>query len=69
MTETKRHCDTCKYSYYTKDREWPPKMRKARQHCSNPKYNSESYTSEMCLEDWGQGYCRFWTPKNERKVS
>lgn len=69
LTETKKHCNTCACSYYTKDREWPSQIQKTRQHCCNPEYNATDYTSDMYLEDWGRSYCRFWTPKEERNVS
>ena len=64
-----KHCDTCVYSYQAKDRETILPIRKLRQHCRNPTYNSPEYTSEMFMEDRGHDYCRFWTPKEERKAS
>jgi len=64
-----KHCDTCAYSYQTKDREPLRLSRKTRQHCRNPEYNSPEYTSEMFMEDRSHDYCRFWTPREERNVS
>ncbi len=64
-----KHCDTCAYSYQTKDKETILPIWKLRQHCGNPTYNSPEYTHEMFMEDRGHDYCRFWTPKEERKAS
>lgn len=58
MREPKTHCDTCACSYREQG--------DPRQRCRNPAYNAPSYTHDMLMEDWGQGYCRFWTPQTER---
>jgi len=67
--DLEKHCDTCAYSYQTKGRESLLSLRKLRQHCHNPQYNSLEYTSEMFMEDRSHDYCRFWTPREERNVS
>ncbi len=64
-----KHCDTCAYSYQTKDRESSLPIHTLRQHCRNPKYNSPEYTHEMFTADREHDYCRFWTPREERKAS
>lgn len=58
MTEEIKSCDTCAHSYIVQGDV-------KTQNCGSPDYNSESYTHEMLMEDWDQGYCRFWSPKNE----
>ncbi len=60
MNEAEKHCGTCAFSYYPEG--------EAREHCSNPNYNSSTYTHDMLMEDWGQGHCRFWTPKTMKGV-
>ncbi len=37
-----------------------------RQKCRSVEYNSPNYTHDMLMEDWGQGYCRFWAPKTKK---
>ena len=37
-----------------------------RQKCDSAEYNSAAYSHEMFMEDRGQGYCRFWTPKTRK---
>lgn len=66
MSETKKHCDTCAYSYMSKEKnEYAEQGFIPVQRCSNAEYNSVGYTNQMLMEDWGRGrgYCRFWTPK------
>ena len=60
LSEMKKSCDTCAYSYYLTEG--------TREHCSNPNYNSNTYTHDMFMEDRVQGHCRFWTPKKERST-
>lgn len=62
MSEETKSCTTCAYSYYLTDAHDNP----TEQCCSNEKYNAPEYTREMLMEDWDKGYCRFWTPKEER---
>lgn len=56
MNETEKTCDTCAHAYYD-----PAEAET--QNCSNPNYNSQSYTHDMLMEDWSHGHCRFWAPK------
>ena len=37
-----------------------------RQKCRSPEHNSPNYTHDMLMEDWGQGFCRFWTPQIQK---
>ena len=37
-----------------------------RQKCRSPEYNSPNYTHDELMKDWGQGYCRFWTPQIQK---
>ena len=37
-----------------------------RQKCRSPEYNSPNYTYDMLMEDWGQGFCRFWAPNIQK---
>ena len=67
MNEIKKCCSTCKFSYYAKDTSRHPAIGILRQHCASKNYNSQEYTEEMYLEDFKNGYCRFWTPNEERK--
>jgi len=64
-----KHCNTCAYSFQAKDRESLFSIRKTRQHCKNPEYNSLEYTREMFAEDREHDYCRFWTPVEERTIT
>ena len=63
----KKHCDLCLYSYETKDRESRLPCRKLRQHCCNPNYNARPYSFPLYYEGWNTDYCRFWTPRSERR--
>ena len=65
----KKHCDTCIYSYQSKDRDSLLPFRKLRQHCRNPHYNAPTYTHTLFMEDREKDYCRFWAPGAERKAS
>src|SRR5699024_6053520 len=58
LSETEKRCGSCAFSYY------PEGTGRAR--CGNPGYNATTYTYEMLMEDWGQGHCRFWTPKIQK---
>ena len=58
MRKEVRRCDTCLYAYRDQD--------DLRQKYSNRMYNASTYTHDKLMEDWGQGYCRFWAPKIER---
>lgn len=60
MRENEKNCDTCAHSYM--DRE----NFRLRQKCRSSEYNSPTYTHEMFMEDWCQGYCRFWAPKTRK---
>lgn len=62
-----KHCDLCLYSYETKDRESRLPGRKLRQHCCNPHYNARPYTFSRYHQGWNTDYCRFWTPRFERR--
>ncbi len=62
-----KHCDLCLYSYETKDRESRLPGRKLRQHCCNPHYNARPYSFPRYYEGWNTDYCRFWTPRFERR--
>lgn len=61
-----KHCDTCMYSDRPMRKNAYATNSAKAQHCTSAGYNSENYTHEMMMEDWGKGYCRFWTPKKER---
>lgn len=63
MSEVKKHCDTCKYSYGVIERSFWRSKGVKRQHCSNAEFHSARYTHKMLMEDRGKNYCRFWTPK------
>ena len=58
MSEEEKACSNCLHSYMECEHFH------LRQKCRSPEYNSLSYTHDMLMEDWGQGYCRFWAPKN-----
>ena len=60
MRETEKGCNTCLHSYMECEHLhlW--------QKCRSPEYNSPNYTQEMLMEDWGQGYCRFWAPNTQK---
>ncbi len=63
-----KHCSTCAFSYMQAENNHLAKRNLQKtQHCSNKSYNSPAYTSQMMLEDWGRGYCRFWKPKGEKE--
>lgn len=67
MTEPKKHCDTCIYSFFIEEKNIEVGYGYVQmQHCSNPIYNSPTYTHKMLLEDWGKGYCRLWQPVPEK---
>ena len=73
LSKMKKHCSTCKYSYFEKERDRAISPDGAAQHCSNTCYNSPQYTHEHLMEDWGKGHCRFWSPlkgetKNEKQL-
>ena len=59
MRKEDKHCDTCLYA--CRDRDDP------RQKCSSWAYNASTYTHDMLMEDWGRGYCRFWTPNIKKE--
>ena len=61
MDKDEKSCDTCLHSYMECEHFH------LRQKCRSPEYNSLNYTHDMLVEDWGQGYCRFWTPKTEKE--
>lgn len=64
MTEIRKHCDTCNYSFLRKDKNTAAESGFIKaQHCSNDIYNSPAYTHEMLMEDWDKGYCRLWEPR------
>jgi len=64
LSDVKKHCDTCEYSYMsTEKNEYTEHGIMPVQRCSSADYNSPSYTNQMLMEDWGQGHCRFWAPK------
>lgn len=65
MKEAKKHCGNCAFSYTQQTSHTAGYGRRELQHCSNETYNSPAYTAKMMLEDWGRGYCRFWTPKKD----
>ena len=60
MRENEMSCDACAHSYMERENS------KLRQKCRSPEYNAATYTHEMFMEDWGLGYCRFWTPKIQK---
>lgn len=64
MTEIRKHCDTCRFSFMQKNRNTVAESGSVEaQHCSNEIYNSPAYTHEMLMEDWDRGYCRLWEPR------
>jgi len=62
LSEVKKSCGNCRYSYSKQDTTQHPTIGLLRQHCRNEQYTSSEYTEEMYLEDRGRGYCRFWAP-------
>ena len=60
MRDDEKECGNCLHSYMVCE------QFHLRQKCRSPEYNSPDYTQEMLLEDWGRGYCRFWTPKTKK---
>ncbi len=67
MSELKKHCDTCAYSYMGTERnEYAEGGFIPVQRCSNRDYNASGYTNTMLREDWGRGHCRFWAPKTQQ---
>lgn len=68
MSETKKSCDNCRYSYFKQDASRHPTIGLLRQHCRNEQYNSEEYTTEMAMEDREQDHCRFWAPMDETEL-
>lgn len=64
-----KHCDCCTYSYRTHDRESVLPLFRLRQHCGNPQYNARPSTRLLLMEERESGYCPFWEPRAERKVS
>ena len=67
MNEIKKSCSNCKFAYYKKDTSRHPTIGVLRQHCASKDYNSSAYTEEMYREDFSSGFCRFWSPAEERK--
>lgn len=64
MRESKKHCDTCRYSYMEPENN---RVRIVmRQKCRNPDYNTSKNVHDNIMEDWGRDFCRFWAPKTER---
>ena len=61
MDKDEKSCDTCLHSYMECEHFH------LRQKCRSPEDNSLNYTHDMLVEDWGQGYCRFWTPKTQKE--
>lgn len=59
-----KHCNICLYSYLENEKLGSKTI--TTQMCRNPDYNSPDYTHEMLMEDWGKGYCRFWTPRLQK---
>lgn len=64
--DQKKHCSSCAYSYRQMEQSVRHFGGVKTQHCASADYNSDDYTHEMMMEDWNKGYCRFWTPKEER---
>lgn len=62
MKKQKKRCSNCHFSYKVVEDTGHKALC-----CRNPRYNSNAYTTEMMLEDWDLGRCRFWTPKKVRK--
>lgn len=61
LRDIQEHCDTCAHSYMEREN------LHLRQKCDSTEYNnSAAYIHEMFMEDRGQGYCRFWTPKTRK---
>ncbi len=63
MTQTTKHCNTCKHSYNVTEFKVWGLLGVNRQHCNCADYNASEYTHKMLMEDWGKDYCRFWSPK------
>ena len=61
MSESEKNCGNCLHS------DMECENFHLRQKCRSPEYNSLNYTHDMLVEDWGQGYCRFWTPKTQKE--
>lgn len=57
LRENEKSCNTCAHSYMDHE------GFRLRQKCRSPEYNAPEYTHDMFMEDWSQGYCRFWTPE------
>lgn len=66
MSKLEKHCTTCDHSHHQMERNTYIPGGVKTQHCASTDYNSDDYTHEMLMEDWGKGYCRFWTPQKER---
>ena len=60
MSESEKNCSNCLHSYMECERFH------LRQKCRSLEYNSPNYTHDMLMEDWGQGYCRFWAPNTQK---
>ena len=60
MDKDEKSCDTCLHSYMECEHFH------LRQKCRSPEYNSLNYTHDMLVEDWGQGFCRFWAPNTQK---
>lgn len=67
MSEVKKSCGNCLYSYSKQDTTRHPMIGLLRQHCRNERYTSPEYTEEMYLEDRARGYCRYWTPIDRKE--
>lgn len=65
MSEPAKHCNNCRYSFRSIERDLYGKNGvRLIQHCRSAEYNSPAYTKAMLLADWGRGCCRFWQAKN-----
>ena len=60
LSDLEKCCRSCAFSRYLQG--------ETRERCGSPDYNAPTYTHDMLMEDWGQGYCRFWTPKTQEGV-